>query len=263
MTEPARSRVPGDGGPGERGRFDAAAFAVAGVAGALAIHNVLVHRFLPRSFHMPLSAVTAAVALGLTKAAGATLDEVGLGSTNAEKGIKVGSAAAGAVGTGITVAMLIPVGRRYFARSAQESVRKRTIAYDTVIRIPWLTAAFEEVVFRGALFGLLERRYSTNVALAGSSAAFAAWHVLPALPGAGGIQDTWDRAQPLAAVLGSLAITGVAGLIFGGLRARSGSVIAPFLAHSATNTGGYLAAQVARAHEDKQALLFAGGGNRG
>jgi membrane protease YdiL (CAAX protease family) len=222
---------------------------VVAIGATLLAHNVLVHRVLPPRFHPLAGAVTTGVIFGLSRAAGATVRELGLEAETFGRGIRVGSAAGAAVGTGITAAMLLPAGRRYFARSAPATTSKRRMAYDTAIRIPWMTAAFEEMAFRGVLYGLLEHRFSKPVALAGSTAAFAAWHVLPALPGAGGVQDTWDTSRPALAVLGSVAVTGAAGLAFGLLRAQTGSVVAPFLVHSATNVGGYTAAVTARALE--------------
>jgi membrane protease YdiL (CAAX protease family) len=218
-----------------------------GIGATLAAHNVVVHRVLPPRFHPLASVVTTGVLFGLSRAAGATVRELGLEADSFERGIRVGSAAAGAIGTAITAAMLVPAGRHYFARGAPGTSSKRRMAYDTVVRIPWMTAAFEELAFRGVLYGLLEHRFSRPIALAGSTAAFAAWHVLPALPGAGGVQDSWDVPRPALAVLGSVAVTGVAGLAFGLLRAETGSVFAPFLAHSSTNVGGYMAAVAARA----------------
>lgn len=224
-----------------------------GIGATLVVHNVLVHRVLPPRLHPLAGVATTGVLFGLSRAAGATVRELGLEADTLRRGIRVGSIAAVAVGTGITAAMSLPAGRRHFARGAPGTSSKRRMAYDTVIRIPWMTAAFEEMAFRGVLFGLLEHRFSRPVALAGSTAAFAAWHVLPAFPGSGGVQDTWDAPHPVLAVIGSVAVTGAAGLAFGLLRSQTGSVLAPFLAHSATNVGGYTAAVAARALEQRRA----------
>jgi len=230
-----------------------AAIPLIGIGVTLVAHNVLVHRVLPPRFHPLAGAATMGSLLGLSRAAGATVRELGLDSGRFGRGIRVGAVSAAAIGTGITAAMLLPAGRRYFAGGAPGTTSKRRMAYDTVIRIPWMTAAFEEVAFRGVLYGLLEHRFSRGVALAGSTVGFALWHVLPALPGAGGVQDSWDAPHPALAVLGSVAVTGAAGLAFGLLRSSTGSVLAPFLAHSATNVGGYTAAVAARAVEQRSA----------
>jgi membrane protease YdiL (CAAX protease family) len=225
-----------------------------GIAGTLVVHNVLVHRVIPPRFHPIASVATTATLFGLSRAAGATVRELGLEAEAFGRGIRVGSTAAAVVGGAITSAMLFPAGRRYLARGAPGTRSKRRMAYDTVIRIPWMTAAFEELAFRGVLYGLLRHRFSKPVALAGSTAAFALWHVLPALPGAGGVQDTWNDSHPALAVLGSVAVTGAAGLAFGLLRSQTGSVLAPFLAHTATNVCGYGAAVAARSVQQRRTV---------
>jgi membrane protease YdiL (CAAX protease family) len=212
----------------------------------LVVHNVLIHRILPSRLHPLARVVTTGSLYLLSRAAGASRKELGLDPDTFGRGIRYGSAAATTVGGGIFVAMVVPAGRRYFARSAPPTLSKRRMAYDAVVRIPWMTAAFEEFAFRGALFGLLEHRFNQPVALAGSTVGFALWHVLPALPGSGGVQDSWEAPRPGLAVLGSVVVTGAAGLAFGWMRVRSGSVLAPFIAHTATNVGGYTAAVVAR-----------------
>jgi membrane protease YdiL (CAAX protease family) len=74
---------------------------------------------------------------------------------------------------------------------------------------------------------------------------FGAWHVLPAVDG---VRATSDRDEPMARgalirqVAGTVVFTTVAGLVFALLRQRSGSLIAPFLLHWATNGLGILAA---------------------
>jgi membrane protease YdiL (CAAX protease family) len=82
-----------------------------------------------------------------------------------------------------------------------------------------------------------------------SSAVFGFWHVLPTL-------SSLDTNPGAAATAGSIALqtgavafivfaTGVAGAFFCFLRLRSGSVLAPWLTHTAFNSIGYLAGRVA------------------
>jgi membrane protease YdiL (CAAX protease family) len=91
----------------------------------------------------------------------------------------------------------------------------------------------------GLVTALLERRYSAVVATVTSSVLFGLWHILPALgsntgPGGAGIR-----------VAGTVLATGLAGLGFCWLRARSGSLLAPALLHWALNGLGLLAARAA------------------
>ncbi|MDE0110435.1 MAG: CPBP family intramembrane metalloprotease [Bryobacterales bacterium] len=79
---------------------------------------------------------------------------------------------------------------------------------------PW----FEEIVFRGFLFGALERMHGTAIALLGSSAIFAALH---------GAQYSWQWPQ--------LVVLALVGCAFGVVRIRSGSTIASTTVHAAYN----------------------------
>ena len=80
-----------------------------------------------------------------------------------------------------------------------------------------------------------------------SSALFGLWHVLPSLGLAGdneAIGSTVGKgsAGQAVSVLGTVAFTGLAGVVFCELRRRSGSLLAPAGLHWATNGLGVLAA---------------------
>ena len=74
------------------------------------------------------------------------------------------------------------------------------------------------------------------------SALFGLWHVQPTLatmtdnPAVSGASGSADRR--LLVVVGAVAVTFVAGLVFAWLRLRSRSLLAPVLAHVATNGFG-------------------------
>jgi membrane protease YdiL (CAAX protease family) len=99
-------------------------------------------------------------------------------------------------------------------------------------------ALLEELAFRGLLFGALRRTVSPWAAIAGSAAAFAAWHFMVTATTAAqtNLGDARlprllkPHVQPLA-VVGGMLSTGVAGLAFGALRERSGNLAGPILAH--------------------------------
>ena len=92
-------------------------------------------------------------------------------------------------------------------------------------------------------WALLRRAGGTRVATIGSSALFGLWHVLPAL-GGGPANETaagalGEGAVGVAArVAGTVLITFLAGLVLAGLRAGSGSLLAPIGAHWAVNGAG-------------------------
>jgi membrane protease YdiL (CAAX protease family) len=117
-----------------------------------------------------------------------------------------------------------------------------------LLRIPIGTAFSEEVIFRGALYGAMSRsRQPTTTAII-TSVLFGLWHVLPALGSARGHVGLagLPRAHGPAWIALSVGITTVAGLALTYLRRASGSVVSPWLAHSAANCTGYLVTWLAR-----------------
>jgi membrane protease YdiL (CAAX protease family) len=75
-------------------------------------------------------------------------------------------------------------------------------------------------------------------AIAADALLFGLWHIPPALNDASGKA----AAATLGVVIGTIAATAFAGAVFAWLRVRSGSVVAPMLAHLATNSFAYAAA---------------------
>ena len=88
----------------------------------------------------------------------------------------------------------------------------------------FVAPCFEELVFRGFLFGSLERMHGTAIALLGSSAIFAALH---------GAQYGWQWPQ--------LVVLGLVGCAFGVVRIRSGSTMASTIVHASYNGMLFLA----------------------
>jgi uncharacterized protein len=112
------------------------------------------------------------------------------------------------------------------------------------VRIPLATAIAEELTFRGALLGLARRR-SPAAAVGWISLLFGASHALPTLqhyegnPASGLVAD--PRKGRWVAVLVATLSTAGAGCLFAWLRLRSRSLLAPILAHAASNASAYLA----------------------
>jgi membrane protease YdiL (CAAX protease family) len=102
----------------------------------------------------------------------------------------------------------------------------------------------EELVFRGALLGLIARRRSGITAAIATSALFGLWHILPTLDRIGsnpGTRDAQgDHLRIIAVVIAACTATTGAGLGFSWLRFRSRSVVAPILVHIAPNAAGFL-----------------------
>lgn len=117
-----------------------------------------------------------------------------------------------------------------------------SLLYATMVRIPIGTALFEEVAFRGLLLALALQMLPTVRAVAATSAVFGLWHVAPTIVTLR-INDVEVASLAGAgAIAGAVLVTTVAGAGFCWLRLRSGSLVAPILAHWATNALGLLAA---------------------
>jgi uncharacterized protein len=111
--------------------------------------------------------------------------------------------------------------------------------YELGVSIVLLTAIPEEFAFRGVLLGSALRLWGPWRASLVTSALFGLWHIAPTLHT---MSDNREFAGAAAhtggqvlLVLGSVAVTFVAGLVFCWLRLRSRSLIAPVMAHVATN----------------------------
>ena len=211
----------------------------------LALHNLAVHRLLPAPADAAASLLTAAGLAALARRAGCSDADLGLGAADAGAGLRLGLAAAAVATGGVALAASLPATRPFFADRRVTEAGRGLAAYHLAVRIPLATALAEELAFRGALFALLRRRCSPAAAVAWTSLLFGASHVLPTLghydgnPASGLAADR--RRGRRMAVLGTTLTTTAAGWVFAGLRLRSGSLVAPVLAHAATNAAAYAA----------------------
>jgi membrane protease YdiL (CAAX protease family) len=118
------------------------------------------------------------------------------------------------------------------------------VAYAALLRAPVGTALLEELAFRGVLLAMLAQRFSIGWAVAASSAAFGAWHIVPALGLAAdnaalgavaGGQTGW-------AAVAAVVAAGLAGAFLCLLRIRYDHLIVPFAVHATATSLGYLLA---------------------
>jgi CAAX protease family protein len=211
----------------------------------LALHNVAVHRMLPAPADAALNLATA---LGLTAyagRAGCSPADLGIDAEDLGSGLRTGLAAAAVAAGGVAVAAALPATRRFFADQRVSDVSRPEAVYHVALRIPLATALAEELLFRGVLLALLRRRRPPTAAVLWTSLLFGAWHVLPTIdhyrgnPASALVGDS--RSGPWLAVLATMLSTTAAGGGFAWLRLRSGSVLAPALAHAAVNMSAYLA----------------------
>jgi membrane protease YdiL (CAAX protease family) len=223
------------------------ALAVAIVMLVLVATNVWVH-LGPGRVHVVTGPLAALLLLVLARVAGLTWQELGLGRQTLGRGLQVGLVAAVAVGVVYAVGVALPLTRGAF-RDTRYRIGLKAVFYTALVAIPLGTVLFEEVAFRGVLWGLLSRNVGVPAATVLSACLFGIWHVLPALDLArthtsvkGTSTVVADRRRVTVTVLATIAFTTLAGVVFAELRRRSGSLLAPIGLHWATNGLGVLAA---------------------
>jgi uncharacterized protein len=220
------------------------AFAI-GLALALAAWSLVANLVVGDALYVVRNLVLAGGLLLLASRRGLTRHDLGLERDPLLRGAMWGGAAvvlvAVVVGLGVLVADEVGPVRRLLADQRAQIPAADAVLY-ALVRIPLGTVLFEEIAFRGVLLAALMRRYGTRSAVVWSSVVFGLWHIAPTMVALelNGI-DPASRGAVLA-IAGTVALTAAAGVIFSLLRLVSGSLLAPFLAHWATNAIGLLAA---------------------
>jgi uncharacterized protein len=218
---------------------------VVAIAAALLVWNNLVHLhpLVGGSGYIPVNLALAVVLLAAGRLAGLDWDALGLARGRLGRSASAGAAVVAVVAVGLAVAVLVPALRplledgRFAGRSAAG------IAWHALVRVPFGTAVLEEVAFRGVLLGVLLTLVGTWRAVVLSSVLFGLWHVRPAwgMAVANGVEPGFAA----VAVVGSVAVTAVAGLGFCWLRLRFGHLAAPVVAHAGMNAAATVAAHLA------------------
>jgi membrane protease YdiL (CAAX protease family) len=181
--------------------------------------------------------LTAALAL-IAWRAGAALDDLGLGLADARAGLLYGAGAFGVVLLVLLAAALIPAANG-FLHDSRAQIGGGRLLYELGMSVVLLTAIPEEFAFRGVLLGSALRMWGPWRASLVTSLLFGLWHIAPTL---GTMSDNHEFRGAAASVagqvllvLGAVAVTFAAGLAFCWLRLKSRSLIAPVMAHAATN----------------------------
>jgi membrane protease YdiL (CAAX protease family) len=208
----------------------------------LAVWNPVVNRVLPAAWYVPANLSVAAALVALARRGGATWVELGVDRTAAPAGLRLGAKVAVVVGAVIGLGAVLPSTRSFFADARYRDLSAAGLAYQALVRIPLGTVVLEELAFRGVLPAVFARSMSVRKAVAASSTLFGLWHILPTLSAATANDLSSGVAGRAGLVAGAVGATTVAGVLFCGLRLRSGSVVAPMLAHTATNSLGVVVA---------------------
>lgn len=219
---------------------------VALVVAVLVIANAVTNQVLPERLYVPWSLAVAALLIVIAvRLDGRAATELGLSQAKLARGLRVGAVVVAAVAAVYAVGLAIPETRQLFEDKRVAGQGLAESLYDALVRVPLGTVALEEVAFRGVLPAVLAVRIGLGRAVAISAGLFGLWHVLPSL-GLGDVNPVAAEAIGQASVVVpvSMAVlsTAVGGVMFWWLRHRSGSLLAPALAHWATNGMGYLLA---------------------
>ena len=168
----------------------------------------------------PLMLAAAGTALALTARA-----PLGLAPPPLHRGLRLGAAVAGAVAAGVAAATGVPRVRAAMATRDLPAHPARWLG----LEIPLGTVWSEETAFRGALATAAAGAFGPTAGRALQALTFGLTH----------IPDARSSGEP---VMGTVAVTALAGWVFALLNERSGSVLAPMLAHLAINEAGAVAA---------------------
>jgi membrane protease YdiL (CAAX protease family) len=225
------------------------------IGGGRAIGLVIVALAVAKVVDRAVPGADVAVGLGLVaclvavaRAQGLTAADLGLARSTWPAGLRWGAAAAALVGTAYALAYVTGPVRE--ALPDGEGGLGRAGLWTVLVVIPLGTVLPEELAFRGLLLALLGRRYGLLAASLLSSGLFGLWHVVPSL-GGGTANATMasvvgaDAAGTLVRVVVTVVFTALAGVVLCWLRLRSGSLLAPVLAHWTVNGLGVIVAALA------------------
>ena len=194
----------------------------------LASWNIGRSSLVPDHYGIPASLAMAAVLGGLGALGGLGWGDLGLARGRMLRGLAYGGVAFGVVVVAMVVVGALPA-TSHALDDSRVHVALPTMFFEVLVAIPFGTVVLEELAFRGTLLGLLRRRLPVPWAVGVMSVLFGLWHIKGVLHDpSGGIA--------VGAVVGTVLATTVAGIGFGWLRVRSDSLLAPILAHVATNS---------------------------
>jgi membrane protease YdiL (CAAX protease family) len=211
--------------------------------------DVLAHRLSGRAGQTAARYGAAIALLGIARAAGVSWAELGLDRKHLGSGVRTGVLAGACAAAAIFAGAAIPATRGVFLDERAAQAASRGDLAGGLARITLAAVPPEELTYRSALYGLLLGNGTRTGAVTWPSVLFGLSHVLPTLSTMShtAVSDHLVH-RPLrqaAFVAGNVAVTSVAGAVFAWLRLRSGSVLAPLLAHAALNDSALVAGRVA------------------
>ncbi|MCF3939448.1 MULTISPECIES: CPBP family intramembrane glutamic endopeptidase [Gordonia] len=220
---------------------------VVGVVAVVVVVNLVAHGASGTAAVLVVPGAAVVLVLG-ARMAGLDWREMGLSRSELRAGIPYAVGAVVAVFAIVSVAVAIPATRQFFLSDRFDSAS--AAAFAALVTIPLQTVLPEELIFRGVLQGSLARLFGVRWTLTLGAIAFGLWHVTSSLgltagnEGLSGVLGSGTVGQ-IAGVLGAVAATTAAGFVFGWLRHRTTSLLAPVALHWALNATGAVGAAVA------------------
>lgn len=184
-------------------------------------------------------AAIAVLATLLSVRAGLTTSDLGLARRDVRSGLRWGAGAFAAVTVVVLLGAAIPA-TAGFLDDSRAQVSWPHLLSSIFIGTLLGTVIPEELLFRGVVLGSAVRTWGARRGLLVGSIVFGFWHILPTLANASDNAATAAADESIAGkiglVVGAVMATTIAGAVFGWLRLRSRSLVAPVLAHLATNS---------------------------
>lgn len=218
---------------------------ILGILALTSYANIVANRILDSLWYIPFNLAILGVAIAIARHADTTWVDVGMWRERFKRGIQLGLLVMAAIAVIISLGVSIPATREIFYDDRVIDASTGELLFNVFVRIPIATAFYEEMLFRGVLFGMFARKWAPLWAALASAFLFGLWHILPTLDTleVNPAGDFFDGFLGVAiAALGAVAGTALAGLGFLWLRLRANSTLAPTLAHIATNSFALLAA---------------------
>ena len=222
---------------------DRPAVDLAGILGLLVVTNVATSILLEGWMSATLQVLAAGAAVAIARFRGYTAHDLALSPRSFGAGLRLGALVSAVIAAGVAIVALVPFSRGFLDDERFADIAAGEVAYQVLFRIPFITALTEELLFRSVLLGVLLALLSVRSAVVVSAFVFGLWHVLTTIGDLSGNDATQSLGalEQAGSVVGVVLATSVAGLLFGWLRIRSGSVVAPWLAHIAFNASTFVA----------------------
>jgi membrane protease YdiL (CAAX protease family) len=205
--------------------------------GLVTYGNVLAFRAVRAPVVVAVNLAVAAGLVVLARVVGISWGALGADAEGLPSGLLWGGVAALVVSLAAGIIQATPL-RKAFRDLRAVDMRPPTMAFHYLVRIPFGTALFEEVVFRGVLLALLAREGFDLGAILWSSVAFGLWHVGASLDFLRANSPEADAGAKALAIVSGVALTTAGGILFAALRIAAESLLAPILAHAALNVAG-------------------------